>query len=370
MEQRKISIVQLVILLFLCRSFNQLSADILNVTGHYGMEHLLAIPLALAIQAALAVPAFLLIRKSGRGLTGAAFLTLGKGGIVFALFSCTYLLLAAGITVYNLAAFLANAIYPRSSAVFFIITLVVAGMYAAHLGLEGISRSSVILFGLFLLSLTLTFLGVADRVNMLNLRPLMEGSGSTILEGAWRICARSSTVYLFVLLSARASGKKAKGFGWYLAAVGLMMELVGFFVSTVLGELAVSEAYPFFMLTTVAQISIFQRMDALHVAIWVMVSFLRVAVFLWIMREQFVACLPLNVRENGRVRWVLPFFAGLVAGIAAWMVQSREAAVWFLDFLSSGFMIAALLAGIPLVCLVIGGVRGKFRKTAGTGGES
>lgn len=365
MKESKISVSQLVVLLLLCRSFNLLSADILNVTGHYGMEHFLAIPLALLLQAAIVLPAFLLMKASGRGLTEATFWTLGKGGMVFPLVSCIYLLLASAITIYNLAVFLANAVYPGSSAYFFAITLVLAAVYAAWLGLEGVARSAVILAVLFVLSLLLTALGVAGRVNPVNIRPLGEGSGWSILKGAWTLCARSSAIYLYLPLSERVGSGGKKGFFWYLLCAGLLMECVVFFVSTVLGELAVTEAYPFFMLTTVAQISIFQRMDALHVCVWVAVCFLRVTLFLWTMREQFVSCLPLRARENGRARWILPFFALAALGAACGMLMRHETAELMLNVLSTGVPILLLIAVIPLVCLLAGWIRGRFRKGEG-----
>ncbi|MGI5893265.1 MAG: GerAB/ArcD/ProY family transporter [Candidatus Merdivicinus sp.] len=362
MQKGQISAAQLVFTLFLCRSFNLLSAEILNVTGHYGMEHIVAIPLALGIQALLAVPAFWLMKRNSRGMNESMLWTLGKAGILFPICSCIYLLLVAGITVYNLAAFLANAIYPGSSAIFFVITLIIAAMYAAYLGLEGIVRASVILFGALILSLTLTFVGVGERINLINIRPLMEGSMQTILGGSWRIVARSSTVYLFLLLCPKIRSHVKRGFIWYLAAVGILMETVAFFVSAVLGELAVREAYPFFMLTTIAQISIFQRMDALHVTIWVLVCLVRVAIFLWLMKEQFQKCLPLRAQQSQRIRYLLPFFSVLTAATAAVMVGSREAASACLTLLSSGIPVVLLMAGFPLVGLIVGEVRQRFQK--------
>ncbi len=362
MKESKISVFQLVVVVLLCRSFNLLSADILNVTGHYGMEHFLAIPLALLMQAIIVLPAFLLMKATGRGLTEATSWTLGKGGMIFPLVSCLYLFFASAITIYNLAVFLANAVYPGSSAYFFAITLVLAAVYAAWLGLEGIARSAVILAVLFVLSLLLTVLGVVERVNPVNIRPLEDGSGWNILKGAWTLCARSSAIYLYLPLSERLKSGRRKGFFWYLLCAGILMECVVFFVSTVLGELAVKEAYPFFMLTTVAQISIFQRMDALHVCVWVAVCFLRVTLFLWAMREQFVSCLPLHARENGRARWVLPFFALATLGAACGMLLQHQTAELMLNLLSTGIPILLLIVAIPLVCLLVGWIRGRLRK--------
>ncbi len=360
MKTAQISGAQLVLLLFLCRSFNMLTADMHNVTGHYGMEQLLAIPLSLLLQALIALPAFLLMKKSNRGMTESALWTAGKTGVIFPMISCVYLVTVTGITIFNLASFLANAIYPGSSALFFAIALTAAAMFAVYLGLEGLSRAAVIVFFFFLISLFLTTVGVSERIQLLNIRPLEQDSLSVIIEGAWKIFARSSTVYLFVLLVPYVKEKKGKSFIWYLIAVGIMMEVVSFLVTAVLGELGVTEAYPFFMLTTIAQISIFQRMDALHVSIWVMVCFLRVTLFLWVMSRQLHAVLPVRMRENGRERWILPFLSILSVILAAIMLGNRKTADFMLNSISTGIADLVLMAVLPSAFLLVGALRGLF----------
>ena len=369
MNTNRISGSQLVLLLILCRSFNMLTADMHNVTGHYGMEQLAAIPLSLVLQAVIALPAFLLMRKTGRGMTESALWTAGNAGRIFPLVSCAYLAAVTGITIFNLASFLANAIYPGSSAFFLAAALTAAAFAAVYMGLEGLARAAGILFIFFLVSLLLTTVGVSERIRLLNIRPLETGSLSVIWQGAWKIFARSSTVFLFVLLVPQISRNKAKSFLVYLGAVGLMMEAVSFLVTTVLGELGVDEAYPFFMLTTIAQISIFQRMDALHVSIWVMVCFLRVTLFLWVMREQLRSILSSGFRESGRGRWILPFFSLLSVSLAAVMLRSRKFADMMLDILSTGVADVLLMAVLPAVFLITGAFRGVFRSRKGEGSE-
>lgn len=58
MKNTQISSTQLVFLLFLYHSFNMFTAETHNVTGNYGLPHLLAIPAAVLMQALVVLPAW------------------------------------------------------------------------------------------------------------------------------------------------------------------------------------------------------------------------------------------------------------------------------------------------------------------------
>lgn len=369
MKNHQISAAQLVLMLFLYHSYNMFTSSTHNVTGHYGLPHLLAIPVALAIQVVITLPAWLLVRKCRRGPAEAAVWTLGKAGAVYPLISSMYLLLIMAFTVYSMADFMVNAIYPGSSSAFFIVSMVLCALYAAYLGLEGIARSALIVFVLFAVSLLLTFGGVTGRAALINIPPLPDGVVSLVLEGAWRIVGHSSTIVMYLLLLPYVRSHAGRGFGILLAAIAVLMETVTFFVSSVLGELGRMEAYPFFLLTTIAEVSILQRMDALHVAVWVMVSFLRVALCLWVASRQLSLCLPVR-QQASRAKWLLPALAAAAAGIAGCMNQVPRFSDGARAVFSTGIPILLLCAVLPAVCLIAGAVRHRlFPAKAKEGGS-
>lgn len=356
MKTNQISALQLVLLLFLYHSFNMFTAATHNVTGNYGLTHLLAIPVAVFLQVLVVLPAWILADKCRRSPAEAALWTLGKPGILYPVLSSFYLLWVMSFTVYSMAEFMVNAIYPGSSSMFFIATMLICALYAAYLGLEGIARSALIIFVLFVLSILLTIFGVMDRVNLINIPPFPMEEISSVLTGAWKIMARSSGIIIYLLAAPYVRSKAKRGFWIMLLSIAAFMELVTFLVSGVLGELGRTQAYPFFMLTTIAEVSILQRMDALHVAIWVMVSFLRIALCLWLIRQQLLICLPLK-QQADKAKWLLPIVAFLGLIFAAAMNENRLLSSRVLAIFTTGLPILLLGAVLPLLCLAVGAVR-------------
>ena len=60
MEKERISVFQLVVLLYVCRSFNLFTATLHDVGAGYGAVQLAAYPLAAVFQLALMLPVWLL----------------------------------------------------------------------------------------------------------------------------------------------------------------------------------------------------------------------------------------------------------------------------------------------------------------------
>ena len=363
MEKNQISVFQLVILLYVCRSFNLFTAALHDVGASYGLVHLAAFPVAAVFQLLLMLPAYFLMRATGRGLGETAAYTMGRWGFWFPVLGVGYLLITTSLTVYSMADFLVNAAFSGANAVFFIVTLVLAAGYAATMGIEGISRAALILFVIFTLGLLLIFFGVAERMAPVNVRPFLDGDPvRSVLKGAWMITARSSPAFLFALLAPQVRGNGAgKGFVYYLLATLVLQEAVTFLISSVLGDLAASKAFPLFTLTTIARISVFQRMDAVHLGIWVAISFLRVSVSLWACRELLQSFVP-GGKTAARRKWILPFLMIAVVCGAAAMTWNKQMLQKTLDLLSGGWPLAAVLFLSPLVMMVVGGIRKRLRK--------
>ena len=83
MDKNQISVFQLVVLLYVCRSFNLFTATLHDVGAGYGAVHLAAFPLAAVFQLGLMVPAYLLTRATGRGLGESVAAVMGRWGLWF-----------------------------------------------------------------------------------------------------------------------------------------------------------------------------------------------------------------------------------------------------------------------------------------------
>lgn len=358
MDKNQISVFQLVVLLYVCRSFNLFTAILHDVGAGYGAVHLAAFPLAAVFQLALMAPAYLLTRATGRGLGESAAAVMGRWGLWFPVLGAGYLLTTTSLTVYCMANFLVNTTFPGASALFFAGTLVLAAGYAASLGTEGIARAALILCVAFSLGLLAIFLGVIQRLDPLNIQPFpLNGGAAGVIRSAWKIAARSSPVFTFAALSHKTRGKGVgKGFLWYLLASLVLQEIVTFLVAAALGDLAAAKAFPLFTLTTVSQISVFQRMDALHLGVWTAISFLRIAANFCACGELLRPFAPKGETAAGKRR-LLVFFMAIAACGGGALIGSLGLLRRLLEALSSGWPLAAALFFGPLLLLGVFGIQ-------------
>ena len=64
------------------------------------------------------------------------------------------------------------------------------------------------------------------------------------------------------------------------------------FTAAALGDYAKSQRFPFYTVTKIAEVSIFQRLDSLHVALWVFMALVRLSLFLEVAGKSLARMLP------------------------------------------------------------------------------
>ena len=327
MLKPKISMSQLILLLTLSRMFYTLNGILLGTGDGFGMAYLCAVLLSALMQFLLVLPALFLSQRQGTGILTAGYTFWGKGGAVLAFLCGVYFLFSVVLTVFSMEQFMVNAIYPESSPVFFILTLTLAAAYAAHLGLESIARSGWIIFILFVCGVAFAFLGNWQQINLIFIRPLGVGGFGEVLRMAIHLTARSPEILLFAVLlpNVGSSGGRKRGVFYYLLLSSLILEIIVFLISAVLGQLGEGEAFPFYMVGTLAKISIFQRLDAIQMSLWVLMAFIRMGIFLWTAVELFQSFMPVK-----KHRFVLPFLAFLVLLAESFAVWTRGRLMGFI----------------------------------------
>ena len=347
MLKPKISMSQLIMLLTLSRMFYTLNGILLGTGDSYGMAYLWAIPLSALMQFVLMLPALFLSRRQGTSLITAGYSLWGKGGAILALLCGVYFLLSAVLTVFSTEQFMVNAIYPESSPIFFILTLTLAAAYAAHLGVESIARCGFIIFIVFVCGVAFAFLGNWQQITPIFIRPLGTGGFGEVLRIAVNLTARSPEILLFAVLlpNLGKNGGRTRGALYYLLLSSLILEIIVFLISAVLGQLAEGEAFPFYTVGTLAKISIFQRLDAVHMSIWVLTAFVRMGLFLWAAVELFQSLMPVK-----KHRFVLPFLGilVLVGGMLCGMDKGAASGLY-----SAMFSVIPIFVFLPLVSIAL-----------------
>ena len=238
MSEGKISSTQLTLLLFLSRIFSILEYTPALGDSMTGMTLLISTALSFLVQCVLVIPMLLLLyRYQEQNVLGCAYLVspvLGK--ITAALF---------------LLLFLAH----------------LSGGYA--------------IFSMFILSTVFLCLVASDSAEILNIHMIQEDGISRIIRGTLESTSKNAELFVLLLLLpqiAKPQKKRACTY-WFLTLVFLFTEVTQFIILSVLGDFGMKQMFPYYALTSVIDISIFQRLDSLHVTLWIFTALFRCTLY-------------------------------------------------------------------------------------------
>lgn len=346
METNRIGNMQLLILLFLSRLFNTLthipgmgstvSGTAMLYSNLIGAGVLLLVFLPLIVMANR-FPERSVVMNLRAGFGGFGSLC---GGLYYA-----FLVLLAAQTLAQFQLFMTDAVFPEASVWVIILPILLVAAYAAHVGIEGIARAGFLIFLAFWAAFALIILSSVPNIEIYNVVPLEQDAVREILQGVYAVVSRSAEPVLFCLLLPYAGNKTFYAAAGFTVLSFSTQEIIAFFILTVLGSFSYSQTFPFFSLASMSEISVFQRMDALYMGIWVFVAFIRLSLLLLLASDIIKFILP--DRKNGeRHRYGLAATVVIVLLAAIPACFSIGTLTFSYQFLFSGVPI--LLLGVLL----------------------
>ncbi len=370
MEKNKISITQMVLLLFLSRVFtaltyspgmNQTVSGTAMLFGQligYGVVLLLFAPLVCMAK-----------RYPERSLVMNVQALSDKGSLPIHFIYFAYLILLGINTLAQFQLFMINAIFQEASVWAILLPMLAVAVYAAYTGIEGIARSGFLLFVVFLVAFLFIILSSVPEISLIRLKPLEQDGISQVLRGAYGVVSRSvELVLLYLLLPYLQKGKLGKGILSLTFLSLAAFELIAFFLLTVLGDFSIGQTFPFYTLASMSGISIFQRMDALYMGIWVFVAFVRLSLLIFLATELLTMMLPIRFDRRIKRNWALGLVAVLVLVLTLPVCYNRQLLTISYRISYAGILLLVLGAVIPLITLLILKLKSK-RRGAGCGND-
>lgn len=349
MKQGNIGAGQAVILLLVSRCYNMLNYIPAFDEKTDGMAILYGNLLAAVIQLLLLVPALLLYRKmEGQNVITAAYNVWKPLGWVFAF--CYFLSSLAQLagTFMGFEYFMVNAVYPNASAVFIIVTLSLTCFWCGRGGFEGIARAGAIVFVFLLLSLGFISAVSVASMDLYNFHPILSDPAAAIFRAALSNISKSSELYLLILMYPKIKGSVGKSSLGLIASAFLLLEITGLVLQGVLGEFALTQTFPYYTLASITDTSILQRLDSLHMMLWVFCAFIRCTLLVILSNYCIRMILPQKAH-----RFVLPVMFVISTGAAVLLAYSTEYLKALNTANSMGGVVALLTAGFPLLMLLI-----------------
>lgn len=343
-----ISSKQMMMLLVMFRAFNLLTFVPQQGGTVNAATAMLTMPLSLLLLAVVLLPAALLLRKrGGYGYIDCA-MRLNKGvGTVLALLLFLYAAFIAADSISNFEFLLTSAVYPESSPAFFVVTFTAVCAYAAYMGLEPVTRVNAFIFVLFFFVVAFISLAILPKAEFVYLKNPLDGGTQSFLMQVVNGCFSNFDVIVWLLLAGNVKGSLVKSYaGWSLITL-LTSEYLVLLIAVGLGDYASSRIFPFFSLAALSELSIFQRLDSLHITLWTFMAFIKVSVYLYLAAQSLGHVVPARLRGTAVVASVVA-----AGGLALLLSSDWSYLNTIQDALQTGIFVAVLAVLIPFALLL------------------
>ena len=282
-----ISVSQLFVMLFISRVIVNLTYSIYVVDINNMWEHFSSSIIAFVLTIVMTLPVYFLYKTTNNSsVLDTSYNVFSKIGALIVIIYAIYFLWVLCYTISLFDIFVTDLMNPNISSISLSIAVVVASVYGAIKGIEAIGRTSTIIF--FAILIVFIFLAVAlfPQVNSNNLQPLFYGGAKTTLQGVVFMLGRNSCIPVMAVLISMTKGEKKKIkrgiFFWSFSIYGFSTLFIYLTVG-VLGKYYLStQAFPIYTVASVAQVGIFQRLDAVFLGAWTAGIFIKTSLFIYL----------------------------------------------------------------------------------------
>lgn len=198
-------------------------------------------------------------------------------GVVFLYF--------AVVTLARLDLFAGTIVFPETNVNFLVILAVVCCCYGAFLGWEALGRSAVLSAFLFIPAIIFILVNLVNKIDLLNLSPIFYNGVTPVLKTAVDSMGQTIEYVIIAVALPKVSGNKVKGFFIWLVSQTALMGVLFFFAGAVMGNYAGTQLFPFHTLASLAQFSMFDRLDAIFTSVWILGAFIKVGLLIYLQAD-------------------------------------------------------------------------------------
>lgn len=284
---KKISPYQLAVLLIASRLFSEAVNFPLKNT-EYSMQRFWVILIAYAILFLQYIPLIILSGKYG-GESPVGLLSQRSrpwawtGGIIIAV----SVLISAVSALCRLRFYASSTIFGQAPPLLLVLLPLLACGLALYKGIQSTARSGVIFTGVFIFFLALIGISLTEKLDFKWLYPAFIEDGESFVSQVLEQIGANSEILYFAALMEHLEEKPQKAVYIYLPAVTLLLELMFMLEMLVLGPFLESVSFPFFTVSALSNIVLFQRLDGIDVAVWTLMCIVKISLALLSVRTIF-----------------------------------------------------------------------------------
>lgn len=235
----------------------------------------------------LSVPLYLLWKRyPNQTIIQYSQVIAGRAGKLFGALYVWFFMHLTIITLYQYSSFVSTVVMPETPILFFIITMVLFGVYAARNGIEVICRMSELLTPIIMTSIIIIALLLAKDMDFKALIPVLEKGWGPVLHGGFTISARTTEILGIAMLLPNLNDtlKIKKVFLLSYTLMLIFFLIISVPILTTFGvELAKNRSFPFFDTVKLIKVGDFlERIEAIHMGIWLLGGLIKISFSLYL----------------------------------------------------------------------------------------
>ena len=275
----KISSWQLAALLVLSRIFAEATRFPVS-TESFNMQRFAAVAAAKLAIVLLYVPILLFIRRHpGENLISfAAGKSKALGWISGALF-IIFLVLMEVLTLSKLQFYAAGTIFSDASSFLIVALPVLVCAYGAMKGIQAVARVGSAVAAIMTAFIITVGLSVWRHADLTLLYPAFIEDGSAFFRDFTAEMGGNAEILIFPLLASEVREKPSRTVYVYIPAILVLIEAMYFLEAAVLGPYLAEVNFPFYILSALSDITVFQRLDGIDVVVWIMACIIKLSLF-------------------------------------------------------------------------------------------
>lgn len=193
--------------------------------------------------------------------------------------------------------------------------LLIAAIYGAYKGIEGIARAGVLILFMVTAAIILLCAGLISRSSMLNLAPIGAIKISDIIDETIIMVGEQSCIPAILFLYPHIKGKVKNSVSFWILIVFASIAAMAVFITSVLGDYTETQSFPVYTWARLSSIGVIQRLDSVFMAIWAAGIFARLCLLLWSLKYSLHYALGRAISKK------LSFFAVSVCGLGAVIIS-------------------------------------------------
>ncbi len=261
--------------------------------------------------------------------------------IISVIYGSTYFLDAL-ITAARFDLFASSELFPGKDMTFFLVGLIVVCCFLSHYGLGGLSRASTIFVIIVVSATAFAASTLFQEVDFLNFTPVFENGVTDFVKDSLFFSVQASEIGAIPLVASNIKGNVKKHYVLWSIFSAVSFSVILFFVVGTLGEFADTQLFPTYAAISLAEFGLFERLDALETAIWILCIVVKLAFFIYIIVQTF----SFSFKKINKHKIIFSALVGAV--ISAILVYVSNNVVRF-SFISS----ATVAIGVYIVPVII-----------------